>query len=135
MNDVNNGMPSPSANNGPGPRLMGADTLMGNDVYNRQDENLGDIKEIMLDVPAGRISYAVLSHGGVLGIGEKLFAVPWESLSLDTDNKRFTLDVSKDRLANAPGFDKDHWPNMSDQAWAKGIHTFYGTKPPEAARV
>ena len=67
----------------------------------------------MLDVPAGRISYAGLSHGGVLGIGEKLFAVPWESLSLDTDNKRFTLDVSKDRLANAPGFDKDHWPNMS----------------------
>ena len=70
-------------NNGPGPRLMGADTLMGNDVYNRQDEDLRDIKEIMLDVLAGRISYAVLSFGGVFGVGEKLFAVPWAALTLE----------------------------------------------------
>jgi sporulation protein YlmC with PRC-barrel domain len=129
------GMYSVSENNGPGPRLMGADTLMGNDVYNRQDEDLGDIKEIMLDVPAGRISYAVLSYGGVLGMGEKLFAVPWDALTLDTDNKRFTLDVSKDELKNAPGFDKDNWPNMSDQSWAKDVHTFYGTTPTEGASL
>jgi hypothetical protein len=100
-------------------------------VYNRQDEDLGDIKEIMLDVPAGRISYAVLWYGGVLGMGEKLFAVPWEALTLDTVNKRFTLDVSKDRLENAPGFDKDNWPNMTDENWAKAIHTYYRTTPPE----
>lgn len=80
---------------------MGADTLMGNDVFNDQGEDLGDIKEIMLDVRAGRISYAVLSYGGVLGIGDKLFAVPWEALTLDTENKRFTLDVAKDRLDKA----------------------------------
>lgn len=127
------GMYAVSDSDGPGPRLMGADTLMGNDVYNRQDEDLGDIKEIMLDVPAGRISYAVLSYGGVLGMGEKLFAVPWEALTLDTDNKRFTLDVSKDRLESAPGFDKDNWPNMSDQTWAQGIHTYYGTTAPTVA--
>jgi hypothetical protein len=84
------GMYRASDSNGPGPRLMGADTLMGNDVYNRQDEDLGDIKEIMLDVPGGRISYAVLSFGGLLGMGEKLFAVPWEALPLDTESKRFT---------------------------------------------
>lgn len=123
------------ANNGPGPRLMGADTLMGNDVYNRQDEDLGDIKEIMLDVAGGRISYAVLSYGGLLGMGEKLFAVPWSALTLDTENKRFTLDVSQDRLENAPGFDKDNWPDMSDQAWAKNIHTYYGTTTPEALTI
>jgi sporulation protein YlmC with PRC-barrel domain len=117
-------------NAGPGPRLMGAHTLIGNDVYNRQEEDLGDIKEIMLDVPAGRISYAVLSYGGLLGMGEKLFAVPWQALTLDTVNKRFTLDVSKDRLESAPGFDKDHWPDMSDQVWAKDIHDYYGTTPP-----
>lgn len=114
---------------GPGPRLMGADTLLGNDVYNRQGEDLGDIKEIMLDVPTGRVSYAVLSFGGLLGVGEKLFAVPWEALSLDTFNKRFTLDVDRDRLANAPGFDKKDWPNMADQTWANHIHDYYGTKP------
>jgi sporulation protein YlmC with PRC-barrel domain len=118
--------------NGPGPRLMGTKTLMGNDVYNLQDQDLGDIKEIMLDVRAGRISYAVLSYGGVLGMGEKLFAVPWDALTLDTDNKRFTLDVSKDRLESAPGFDKDNWPNMSDPTWAKELHTYYGTTAPEA---
>ena len=106
------GMYAVSDSDGPGPRLMGADTLLGNDVYNLQDEDLGDIKEIMLDVPAGRISYAVLAYGGLLGIGEKLFAVPWEALTLDTVNKRFTLDVSKDRLENAPGFDKDNCPYM-----------------------
>lgn len=114
---------------GPGPDLMGADTLIGNDVYNHNEEDLGDIKEIMLDVRSGRVSYAVLSFGGFLGMGEKLFAVPWSALTLDTVNKRFVLNVEKERLENAPGFDKDNWPNMADESWASEIHTFYGTKP------
>ncbi len=49
--------------------------------------------------------------------------------------KRFTLDVSKDRLENAPGFDKDNWPDMSDQAWARDIHTYYGTTTAEALTI
>ncbi len=61
---------------GPGPRLMGAETLIGNDVYNLQEEDLGDIEEIMLDMQTGKVSYAVLSFGGFLGIGDKLFTVP-----------------------------------------------------------
>jgi len=112
---------------GPGPELMGADTLMGNDVYNDDGEDLGDIKEFMIDMASGRIAYAVLSFGGLLGMGDKLFAVPWAALTLDTMNKRFTLKVPKSRLADAPGFDKDSWPVMGDQAWAAGVHTFYGT--------
>lgn len=115
--------------NGPGPRLMGADTLLDNAVVNRQDEDLGTILDIMLDVRAGNISYAVLSYGGILGIGDKLFAVPWEALSLDTDNHRFILDVAKDRLDAAPGFDKDNWPNMADQTWAKGVRDDNDTQP------
>ena len=114
---------------GPGPELMGANTLLGNDVYNLKDEDLGDIKEIMLDMRTGRVSYAVLSFGGFLGMGEKLFAVPWSALTLDTQNTRFTLDVEKDRLESAPGFDQDSWPNMADPAWEKSIHDYYGTKP------
>jgi len=114
---------------GPGPEIMGANTLIGNDVYNLKDENLGDIKEIMLDMRTGRVNYAVLSFGGFLGMGEKLFAVPWSALTLDTQNKRFTLNVEKDRLESAPGFDKDSWPNMADPSWAKSIHDYYGTKP------
>jgi hypothetical protein len=89
----------------------------------------------MLDVPAGRISYAVLSYGGALGMGEKLFAVSWEALVLDTKNKRFTLDVSKGHLKNAPGFDKDNWHNMSDHTRAKGVHAYYGNRPHEAVRI
>ena len=114
---------------GPGPSLMGADTLIGEDVYNHREEDLGDIKEIMLDMRSGRIAYAVLSFGGFLGMGEKLFAVPWNALTLDTVNKRFILNVEKERLKEAPGFDKDHWPNMADTTWATGIHNYYGTTP------
>jgi len=108
---------------------MGAATLVGNDVYNKKDEDLGDIKEIMLDMRTGKVGYAVLSMGGFLGMGEKLFAVPWNALILDTEHKRFTLNVDKERFKDAPGFDKANWPNMADQSWAKQIHDFYGTKP------
>jgi sporulation protein YlmC with PRC-barrel domain len=114
-------------NEGPGPELMGADTLIGNDVVNHIDEDLGDIKEIMLHMRTGKVAYAVLSFGGFLGMGDKLFAVPWQALTLDTVNKRFVLNVAKERLEAAPGFDKDHWPNMDDPAWQEQINTFYGT--------
>lgn len=114
---------------GPGPELMGADTLLGNDVYNHKEEDLGDVKEIMLDMRNGKIAYAVLSFGGFLGMGDKLFAVPWNALTLDTANKRFILNADKEALKNAPGFDKDDWPDMADRTWASGVHAYYGTKP------
>lgn len=119
----------PDQRHGPGPRLMGAETLVGNDVFNKDGDSLGDIKEIMLDMRTGRIGYAVLSFGGFFGMGEKLFAVPWTALSLDTEYKRFVLDVDKDRLKSAPGFDKKIWPDMADETWSQGIHSYYGTTP------
>jgi sporulation protein YlmC with PRC-barrel domain len=123
------GMYKTNKGSGPGPEIMGAETLVGNDVCNQKGEDLGDIKEIMLDMHNGKVGYAVLSFGGFLGMGEKLFAVPWDALTLDTKNKRFVLNVEKDRLKDAPGFDKDHWPNMADRTWAKQIHSYYGTTP------
>lgn len=116
-------------NDGPGPHLMGADTLIGNNVANKLGESLGDIKEIMLDMRSGHVSYAVLEFGGFLGLGSKLFAVPWSALTLDTVEKRFVLDANKELLENAPGFEKDNWPNMADPIWEKNIHDYYGTKP------
>ena len=98
-------------------------------MYNRQDEDLGDFKEIMLDVPAGCIGYAALSHGGLLGMGKKLFAVAWEALTPDTDNNRFTGDVSKVRLESAPGFDKDSGLDIADPVWKNGNYSYYGTTP------
>ena len=118
-----------SSNNGDesGPQLMGANTLIGNDVFSQNDEDLGDIKEIMLDTSSGKVCYAVLSYGGFLGMGEKLLAVPWQALKLDTNNKRYVLNVDSAKLDSAPVFDKDHWPNMADEKWANSIHSFYGT--------
>jgi hypothetical protein len=129
------GMYKRRTDGGPGPGLMGANTLDGNDVYNRQDQDLGDIKEIMLDMATGRVAYAVLSYGGFLGMGNKLFAVPWKALTLDTANKRFVLDVAQERLESAPGFDKDQWPDMADTTWAKEVHDYYGVTPYSDGRV
>lgn len=112
----------------PAPRLLSATSLMSDDVYNQKEEKLGDIKDLMLDIRSGTVSYAVLSFGGFLGMGEKLFAVPWSALTLDTINKRFVLNVASERLENAPGFDKDNWPDMADPTWAQSIHTYYGTQ-------
>jgi len=114
---------------GPGPQIMTADTLTGDDVVNSSGEDLGEIKDIMIDVESGRIAYAVLSFGGFLGLGDKLFAIPWSSLRLDPAGKQFVLDVDKKQLENAPGFDKDHWPSMADTRWANDIHSYYGARP------
>jgi len=114
---------------GPGPDIMDAATLKGDDVVNSAGDDLGSIEAIMLDVASGRVAYAVLSFGGVLGMGDKLFAIPWSALTLDTREKRFILDVPKERLEAAPGFDKDHWPSMADRTWANEIHTYYDVTP------
>ncbi len=112
---------------GPGPYLMGAGTLTGNDVYNLKDEKLGEIKEFMLNMRDGKVSYAVLSDGGfICTLGEKLYAIPFKALQLDTKNKRFILDADIEKIQNAPGFDTEHWPNMEDEAWGDSIHKFYG---------
>ena len=123
------GSPQRWYNDGPGPRIMAADTLEGNKVRNPQGEDLGNIEHIMIDVPIGRVAYAVLSFGGLFGIGDKLFAIPWAALQLDTDNKCFVLSTPKEKLKQAEGFDKDRWPSMADQRWALGVHEFYGTRP------
>lgn len=125
------GVTDSSRRHGPGPELMGAATLTGDNVVNHNDESLGEIKEIMLDMRSGRVAYAVLLFGGLLGMGNKLFAVPWSALKLDTVNKRFVLNVDVARFENAPGFDKDAWPNMADSSWENDIHAYYGTKPSE----
>jgi sporulation protein YlmC with PRC-barrel domain len=114
---------------GPGPRLMTAATLTGDEVVNRRGEKLGVIEDIMLDVPNGRIAYAVLSSGGFLGVGDRLFAVPWQMLQLDTDEKNMILDVDKERIERAPGFDKDRWPSMADPTWGTELHDYYGVRP------
>ncbi|MCA1769594.1 MAG: PRC-barrel domain-containing protein [Halomonas sp.] len=114
-----------AANTEVGATLLSASTITGDDVYNMQDENLGKITDIMLDISEGKIRYAVLASGGFLGLGDRLFAVPWKSLRQDNEHKRFLLDVDLERLKNAPGFDKDQWPNMADTTWNSTVESYY----------
>lgn len=107
------------------PRFLSASTLTGDTVKNHKDESIGDLKDIMVDTTNGKIAYAVLSFGGVLGMGEKLFAVPWEALKIDGDNKQLLLNVDKEQLKDAPGFDKDHWPNFADPAFSDRMRAYY----------
>ncbi|MCH7372956.1 PRC-barrel domain-containing protein [Aeromonas sp. MR16] len=111
-----------------GSRVLSASTLSGDDVYDPRGEKLGSIKELMLDIENGKVCYAVLSFGGFLSLGEKLFAVPWSALKVDTENKRFIMDTTEERMKNAPGFDRDNWANMADTSWEKSIYSYYDTR-------
>jgi sporulation protein YlmC with PRC-barrel domain len=109
--------------------VLSASTLIGDTVRNTQGEALGNLEEIMLDIHTGRVAYAVLSFGGFLGFGSKLFAIPWQALSVDTENKEIILGISKHKLENAPGFDKDNWPSSFNRDWVTEVHTYYGYDP------
>jgi sporulation protein YlmC with PRC-barrel domain len=109
------------------PYVLSATTVTNDSVVNSRGEDLGKIEDIMLDMDDGRIAYAVVSFGGFLGIGDKLFAVPWNSMQIDADNHRFVLDVPKEKLENAPGFDKNSWPDFADRSLGREIYEYYGT--------
>jgi len=110
-------------------RVLAASTLEGDSVRNSAGEDLGKVDEIMIDIPSGKVAYAVLSFGGILRMGNKLFAVPWSALKVDEDEKCFLLDVDKKTLESAPGFDKDHWPDMADTSWGSDVYRYYGVTP------
>ena len=105
---------------------LSASSIIGTDVRNPEGEALGSIKDIMIDTGSGQIEYAVLQFGGVMFIGDKLFAVPWEQFKIDTTKEEFVLNVPKERLKNAPGFDKDNWPSFADQTYRGEVDSYYG---------
>lgn len=110
--------------------VVSASKVIGEAVTNRQDENLGKIQELVFDAKSGRLTYAVLSFGGFLGMGNKLFALPWGSLDFSATENKLVLDVDKEKLKAAPGFDADaKWPDFADRAWGSSIHTYYGQAP------
>ncbi len=106
-------------------RIVSASAMTGDRVRNRVGEDLGKIEEIMIDVPTGRVAYAVIGFGGFLGIGDKLLAVPWHALTLDERDRIFILDVDRRELERAPALDRDHWPDMADPAWRSQVDQFY----------
>ena len=111
------------------PQVLSADSLKNEKVVNAAGENLGNIKDYMIDLDNGSVAYCVLSFGGVLGMGEKLFAVPFQAMTLDTERHCFILNVDKERLKNAPGFDKDNWPGTHDRVFQSEVYSFYNVRP------
>ena len=105
-------------------KYLTATSIIGDKVFNKKDEHLGEIKDIMIDVNSGKIEYVIIECGGFLGIGGKYFALPFSSLKVDAENKSFILDQDQETLKNAPGFDKDHWPETNDHYYDSS--TYWG---------
>jgi len=104
-----------------------ASKIKGMDVRNDKNEHLGSIDELVIDVPKGHVKYLALSFGSVFTGGNKLFAVPLSACTLNHANDKtfIALHVSQEHLRNAPGFDKNNWPNTADPNWSKDIDAFY----------
>ncbi len=110
-------------------RALLTSSVIGLTVFNPAGERLGRIDDFVLDMGTGRIAYAIMESAGFLKGGERLFAVPIQSMKLDLEQERFVLDADKPKLENAPGFDRDHFPRMGDRRWGAAIHAYFGEKP------
>ena len=91
--------------------------ISGASVTGADGETLGSITELMLDTDSGGVAYAVLAYGGVLGVGEKLFALPWDALAIDAASGEVSSSLTRERLDGLSGFDKDAWPTEADSAF------------------
>lgn len=109
--------------------VLSASTISGDKVCNLEGEDLGKIEDLVVDLDTGKVAYAVLSFGGFMGMGDKLFALPWQSLSVDKGEHRIILDVPKETLENAEGFDKNNWPDFADPAFRDRTYSHYGAAP------
>lgn len=103
-----------------------ASELVGKSIKNLQGEDIGQIEELVIG-SNGEVGYAVLSFGGFLGLGDKLFAVPWASLAHQPNREYLTLDIQPKKLEKAPGFNKNDWPDMKEEKWKLRIGDFYST--------
>lgn len=106
--------------------IVRLDDVVGVDVVNPQGENLGSIETLALNKTDGKVSYVVLSFGGILGMGDKWFALPWRLISYNPSLGKFVLKLDKEKLKNSPGFDKDNWPNMAGTEFQRTIRDYYG---------
>jgi len=130
---------APSSAGGPPPTdpaakkgtfLRRATVILDAKVENDAGDKLGEVEDLAIGAEEGRVLYGVLSFGGVLGMGEKYFAIPISAFDLKAqDPEKLVLHIDKEKLKKAPGFDKGAWPNMADDRWVGEIHTFYEQKP------
>lgn len=110
------------------PHAFKMNKLRGSEIRNLQGEKLGTVEDFVMDMDKGTISYIALGTGGVLGLGEKLFAVPFNEtkMSMDGSNVFFVVNVSKEKLKNLKGFDKDNWPESAAPGFAEAVNSSAG---------
>ena len=113
------------------PNLIAADKVEGTAVYNRDAQNIGVIKTVMLNKLNGRIAYAVLESGGFLGIGADYYPVPWEALKYNTQLGGYVVAISG--FDDAPRYPAESEPNWTDRVFGEGLRRHYGL--PDAAAV
>lgn len=109
--------------------VLTASSLKGTGIINNKGENLGELKDLMIDLLSGNIAYAVVSFGGFLGMGNKLFAMPWEAFVVDEKKEKLVANLDKEVLENAPGFDENNWPKKPTRDFISQVHSHYGYKP------
>jgi sporulation protein YlmC with PRC-barrel domain len=98
--------------------------MIGNRVVNSKGENLGKIDDLIID-KKGTLKYAILSHGGLLGIGDKLVPVPWKALKPGEESGTVVMNIDKKTLEKAPSFEAKEWPNFSEPEWQKKVEVYY----------
>src|ERR1700753_3759189 len=108
-------------------RLISSAKVTGSKVENTNGDSLGHIEEIMIDKISGRVGYAVLKYGSFLGMGGKLFALPWDPLKFDTNRNAYIVAIPEERLKGGPSFDSGTEPNWGDAKYAKEVHDYYGS--------
>jgi sporulation protein YlmC with PRC-barrel domain len=106
-----------------------ATSIIGDSVENNEGENLGQIDNLMINLHTGHVEYAVIEFGSFLGMGGKLFAIPFRELRVNPAKKVFVLNRDKDHLKKSPGFDKTHWPDTNDHYY-EYVDNYYGGEYP-----
>jgi sporulation protein YlmC with PRC-barrel domain len=126
------GVPAPAPGASPSlqePVLLRSKTLFEYRVKSPQGEDLGKIEELMVDMELGRVAYAVLSFGGLWGLGSKWVPVPWDAVALRPDEKVLLLKIEKEKIEKAPNFEAATLPELANRQWGAVIHTYYGYPP------
>lgn len=103
--------------------------LVAYDIVNPNGEDLGQVQDFMLDMAQGRIAFMVVSFGGLLGLTDKWFAIPWEILEWSPEKKKFILNIPREILEKAPGLDKRKWPQEVDLSWLSACYAHFGCTP------
>lgn len=111
------------------PRTLSISALSGVAVANTAGEELGKTEDYVIDLEGGHVVFAIISAGGFMGRGNRLFAVPWDALKFYPHERKFTINVDRETFRKAPSFEKSNWPDMTDRQWASEIYNYYGYRP------